>query len=428
MADKVSGNLVGLFLLLPEHLRLGTWDLLCGWTGQPAERVEPRLALQIVHEAALCNHALRRLRSLSQRGFELANGLPFVASDPAVHALLDAHPIAEAQALQIALGRLRRAGGHFPGRLVALDPHRIRSYSKRQMRRRKDGKQEQALKVSQTFFAVDTESSQPLCCTLASSGPSVSQASPGLLRMVAAILNPSPGQTLVMADTEHFASDLIAHVQRQTPFDLLTPAPRQSRVTRALDALPDHHFTPHWAGFATAKIPFQFHDSQADPAWLFIQRSGEPPAPTTRRAFLCTADRPQPHDLALHYPQRWHAEEFFNLDDALGWDKARSLNLHIRYGLMSLALVAQAAIHQLRQRLPQPLRNWTAEHLATGLFQGLDGDLRVRHDTLLVTYYNAPHASLLQREFLGLPHKLRAQNVDPRVPWLYNLKLDFRFR
>jgi hypothetical protein len=80
LADKVSGNLVGLWLLIPEHLRLGTWDLLCGWSGQATERVEPRLALQMVHESALCSTGLRQQRSLSQRGFELANGLPFVAS------------------------------------------------------------------------------------------------------------------------------------------------------------------------------------------------------------------------------------------------------------------------------------------------------------------------------------------------------------
>ena len=54
LADKISGNLVGLWLLVPEHLRLGTWDLLCGWTQQPAQQVQPRLALQLVHEAALC--------------------------------------------------------------------------------------------------------------------------------------------------------------------------------------------------------------------------------------------------------------------------------------------------------------------------------------------------------------------------------------
>ena len=45
LADKINGNLAGIWLLVAEHLRLGTWDLLCGWTGQPTERVEPRLGL-----------------------------------------------------------------------------------------------------------------------------------------------------------------------------------------------------------------------------------------------------------------------------------------------------------------------------------------------------------------------------------------------
>ena len=75
LADKVSGSMVGLWLLAPEHLRLGTFDLLCGWTGQPAAEVEPRLALQVVHEAALCVTGVRATRCLTQRGFELANGL-----------------------------------------------------------------------------------------------------------------------------------------------------------------------------------------------------------------------------------------------------------------------------------------------------------------------------------------------------------------
>ena len=64
LADKVSGDLAGVWLLVAEHLRLGTWDLLCGWTGQPGERVEPRLALQCVHEAAVCTAGIRAERTL----------------------------------------------------------------------------------------------------------------------------------------------------------------------------------------------------------------------------------------------------------------------------------------------------------------------------------------------------------------------------
>jgi hypothetical protein len=64
LADKVSDSSVGLWLLAPELLRLGAWDLLRGWTGQPTERVEPRLALQLVHEAALCVTGVRAGRCL----------------------------------------------------------------------------------------------------------------------------------------------------------------------------------------------------------------------------------------------------------------------------------------------------------------------------------------------------------------------------
>lgn len=85
LADKISGNQVGIWLLAPEHLRLGTWDLLCGWSGAEARSLFPRLALHRVHEAALCVNALRHERSLSQKGFELANGLPFVPTDAVIH-------------------------------------------------------------------------------------------------------------------------------------------------------------------------------------------------------------------------------------------------------------------------------------------------------------------------------------------------------
>jgi hypothetical protein len=75
LADKVTGDLAGVWLLVAEHLRLGTWDLLCGWTKQATARAEPRLALQLVHEAAVYTTCIRAERTLHSRGgFELVNG------------------------------------------------------------------------------------------------------------------------------------------------------------------------------------------------------------------------------------------------------------------------------------------------------------------------------------------------------------------
>jgi hypothetical protein len=429
LADKVSGNQVGIWLLAAEHLRLGTWDLLCGWSGEDPRSLFPRLALHLVHEAALCINALRHDRSLSQKGFELANGLPFVPTDGAIHQLLASHSVAQAQQLQIALGKIRRASGHFPGRLLAIDPHRLRSCSKRQMRRHRFNAKERALKMTQAFFCLDAESSQPVCFTLASAARTLAQATPELLALSQSILNPSSDSApLVLADCEHYSTEIIDHVRLETPFEFLVPMPQSCAKLQGA-AICQQPFTTRWAGYATAKVPHILQASRcAEPYYRLIQRSGETPADYHYKSFLATTDRDEVEDLTVHYPSRWHVEEFFKSHQALGWKRAGTLNHNIRYAQMSFALVAQAAIHQLRQRLGEPFAKWDAAHLAKDLFGGLEGDIRVKDDTVLITYYNAPHAEKLRGHYENLPEKLQAERVDPKLPWLYGFKLDFRFR
>jgi hypothetical protein len=428
LADKVSDNLIGLWLLVPEHLRLGTWDLLRSWAQAPAEQVEPRLALQLVHEAALCHTGIRRHRALSQRGFELLNGLPFLASDRAIHELLAQHTVAEAQGLQRALGCLRRACGHFAGRRLAVDPHRLRSYSQRQMRRHLQDSHSKPVKMAQTFFVIDADTHQPVCFVTGTASRTVTQATPELLKLAAEILQPQPHQTLVLADAEHFTAELVDEIHEQTDFDLLVPLPDQPALQQKLRAMPPEAFTRHWAGYATAKLPYRLKRAEHGPFYQLVQRTGERPEEWRFKAFLATADREEVTLLTRDFPQRWHIEEFFNAHQAHGWKRAGTCNLNIRYGHMSLALLAQTVVSQLRQRLGDPPANWDAAHLARSVFEGLEGDVRVSGDTILVTYYNALNADHLRDGYENLPAKLARENLDPRIPWLYNFKLDFRFR
>ncbi len=429
LADKVSGNQVGIWLLAPEHLRLGTWDLLRAWSQCSGEQLAPRMGLHLVHEAALCVNGIRRDRSLSQKGFELANGLPFVPTDSAIHDLLAAHTVLEAQNLQLALGKIRLASGHFSGRLLAIDPHRIKSYSKRQMRRHRFDARERAEKMAQCFFCLDAETSQPICFLLTSSASTVAQATPDLLALSQQILNPSAAaRPLVLADSEHYSTALLDHIRTATGFDLLVPTPTPSEK-RPGENVAAYDFHPRWAGYATAKVPCRFPRSHStEPYYRFVQRNGERPEDYHYKSFLATADRDELEDLTIAYPQRWHIEEFFKFNQALGWHRAGTLNLHIRYGQMTMALLAQAATQQLRQRLGAPFAQWDAGHFARDLFGRLEGDLRVQDDTIIVTYYNAPNAPLLRAHYEHLPKKLQAQGLDPHLPWLYNFKLDFRFR
>lgn len=430
LADRVTGNLVGLWLLAPELLRLGAWDLLRGWTAQGPERVEPRLALQLVHEAALCSHGLRAGRCLSQRGFELANGLPWLASDSAIHELLSARTVADSQALQVALGKLRRASGHLRGHVLALDPHRMHSHSRRQMRRRRGNAASAPMKMAQTFFVLDADTGQPVCFTTGTAARTATAAAEEVLGLAAAILNPEPGAALVLADAEHFTAELLDHIKVRTRFDLLVPMSQQRSLLKKLGALPAETFVRRWAGYATAKLAYTPTNSMSGPFHQYVQRTGERAEEYHYKAFLSTTDGEEVDALTREFPKRWHVEEFFNANQALGWDRAGTCNLNIRYGQMTMALVAQAAIEQFRNRIGLPASTWDAEHLAGSYFMGLEGDVRVAGDgrTVEVTYYNAPDAAHLRRHYEDLPAKLKAEGIDPRLPWLYGYQLDFRFR
>jgi hypothetical protein len=428
LADKVMGNLSGVWLLAPELLRLGAWDLVCGWTGQRPERVGPRLALQLIHEAALCITGLRLRRGLNQHIFELANGLPFLAADMAIHDLLAARTVVDSKRLQLALGKVRRASGHFQGRVLAIDPHRVRSFSKRHMRRHRQDEAARPTNVAQTFFVLDADTSQPVCFTTGTSARTATAAAEELLGLAAHILDTKPGQTLVLADAEHFTVELLDKVKTQTNFDLLVPMPDQPSMRARLRELPSETFQPRWAGYATAKLAYTPKNSQAGPFYQYIQREGERPEEHHFKAFLSTTDRDEVESLTEDFPKRWHVEEFFNAHQALGWNRAGTCNLNIRYGQMTMALVAQAAIDQLRKRLASPTASWDAKHLAKAYFTGLEGDVRVEGNTILVTYYNAADAKKLREHYENLPAKLRAEGIDPRVPWLYGFEVDFRFR
>ena len=422
LADKISGTLVGLWLLLPEHLRLGTWDLLTAWSGiTNPNGIEPRLALQMVHESALCLNGIRHKKSLRQKGFETLNGLPFVATDRSIHELLDQHTVRESESLQLALGQMRRCRGHYPGKLVLIDPHRIKTWTKRQLQLKKSHVADKACKMLQTFFAIDGESGQPYGFGIGSSSLTVTQSTPQLVDRIAAIL---PGEALLIADTEHFTSKLLDYLAGLKPFSFILPAPHYKKI---MGQIKNMDFTPMWAGYAVAEGKYKSSGSH-ESIRLIAQRTGETEDTYTYKPFVTTSQISAADLMTIMFPERWNIEEFFNMESALGWNRASTLNLHIRFGKLTMALIAQAAIYELRKKLPGNISNWTAESMATKLFNGIDGDLRVKDDTIIVTFYNAPETDSLKEHYINLPQKLEAEGIDPRVPWLYNFKIDFRFR
>ncbi len=229
--------------MIAEHLRLGSWDLIKGFTGCGDMDIEPRIAMQLVNEAALCSNRIRKSNYITHQGFELMNGLGFLASDEQVHILLDNHTVSEAQSLQETLAAIRFNKGHYHGDTIAIDPHRIVSTTQRIMPKKKKQPEEPAKKMLQTFFAVDTKTGQPIGCGIGSPGKNTTKATIELLDMVKVVNK----KTLILADKEHFTEQLIREMDQNSDFEFLVPAISTERIQKIERSLP---YQSHWAGFA----------------------------------------------------------------------------------------------------------------------------------------------------------------------------------
>jgi len=83
---------------------------------------------------------------------------------------------------------------------------------------------------------------------------------------------------------------------------------------------------------------------------------------------------------------------------------------------------------RLRQKMPKPYRQWTAEHLAEEIFLSTDGNIRVKQDTIIVTFYNFPKELGLEKYYKNLSVKLESEGINPKIPWLFDYKIEFRFK
>lgn len=378
------------------------------------------MALQMVHESALCTNRVRRKNSLAHQGFALAGGLSELISDEQAHRLLDGYTTEQAHQLLVNLGWQRRLAGHYNGQVVAIDPHRIISRSRRVMAKKKKGSDSSPQKMLQTFFSVCAHTGQPIMASMASTGMPTGLATTTLLEATHQIL---PQQMLVVADKEHFTEELMLLAHRHSEMDLLTPALHTKRIKALMSQLT---YQRQWAGYAIAEQPFHFHNSE-DPFRLLAQRTGEIPADYEYSGFVTTSEKPACDLLCQHYPKRWSVEEFYRFENKMGLSRASTMNLHIRYGNLGLAMIAQAATYQLRKKLNTSYRKWNAEHLAREVLAWAEGDVRVKGDTILVTFYGA-QKHINPADYINLPAILEAEGIDPRIPWLYNFKLDFRFK
>ena len=129
------------------------------------------------------------------------------------------------------------------------------------MRRRQSPHETTAYKTAQTFFCLDVDTHQPVAFTTASAARTVTQATPELLAMAQAILQPSDPRPLVLADTEHISAEL---------FDRCDKIPLESSI-RVTGTVREDKRAP--GGFELSLEDLQvFHEAPGDLSKLRLSR------------------------------------------------------------------------------------------------------------------------------------------------------------
>jgi hypothetical protein len=372
----------------------------------------------------MCNTRIRKSNTICHQGFDILNGLPFIGSDVQIHDLLSERSIEESRELQIALGKLRQIQGDYKGNLIALDPHRITSYTKRITPKKKIKPDEKARKVLQAFFAIDSQTGQPIGFEIGFSSDTVSNETKNLVELIKQII-PAKNKPLILSDTEHYTEELINLFSQDESLDIIIPAPRNSRIIKYFSKL---KYKEYWPGYYIGTSKIRFCENKDIPEQLLIiQRQGETESEYDYKPFISTRRDVVVDMLTEEFPTRWTIEEYFRYEGSLGWNKASTQNLNIRYSKMTLSLISQCLINRLRQKLSEEYRQFEAKHLSDEIFHKFNGDLRIKDDKIIVTYYGVPEKLGLRKYYENSPQKLEKENINPKVPWLYDYKVDFRF-
>jgi hypothetical protein len=228
----------------------------------------------------------------------------------------------QVEELIVNLGHQRKLSGHYPGDVIAIDPHRIISKSRRIMTEKKKVPCEPSQKMLQTFFSVCCESGQPIMAHIASTGMPTTKITERLIRGTDQIVRTG---ALLVADKEHFTNELLTVVNNQySHLDILVPVIRNEKIDNLIKRL---EYTPLWAGYAIAETTYSLNDSREN-FRLIAQRAGENKNNYLYSAFITTSKKPAHQLLTKEYDKRWGVEEFFKFENSMGLNKASTMNLN----------------------------------------------------------------------------------------------------
>ncbi len=411
----------GGFFFIPYLLQLAGHDLAVSLGPAKQEGLQnERIALGIVFESVFgYTDGIRAVDSVSRADFGLLAGLPFLVSPSSQYRFLQAVKIKDALDFQIALGKrlvcLKQVTPGFP---VNVDGHNLKTFSRKAMKRSFITKEGRYGKAIRTFYTQDQESKKPLVALATYSGTTVSQVTHKLAGLTRDVL----GQDFIMvADKEWYCGQLIRELHKHCGVTVLTPVKRSKKRVEEFDAVPlDKYDDTVWGNVVSLYTTMSNFDG---PLRMFLKKQSG-----GKYFALITPARDMTANIAMPtYTKRWRIENFFGDNAFLGINRLPSLNLNAIQAMLSLRLLSFHMVDNFRHDLGPTYKNKTPEIIHREFVNGVQGRVQLCGDIIEVSVYGFEHVDAVAAIMSNLDEKLENAGLDPRIPWLGNRRLRFKF-
>ena len=417
----LTSTSVGGFFFIPYLLQLNIFDLF-EKMGKPKLEGVPNenLAIGFVFESLFgYTKGIRSIDSVSRADFALLAGLPFLPSPATQYRYLQSVSCKSALDFQVALGKKLVALGQItPGPPINIDGHNVPTYSRKEMKQSYLTKEGRYGKAIRCFYTQDQTSKKPLIAMATYSGTSVAQATDEIAVRTRDILD---GRYMLVADKEWYIGRLIQELHEQYGISILVPVKKSSSRVAEFESISFDKY--HTSEFGTIAAVYTTMKDFKGPLQMFLKRQ-----PDGKMFGLITPEQTLESESAMPtYTKRWRIEGFFNENDFLGINRLPSLNLNAIQTMLCFRLVAYHVMDNLRNGLGEDYASKTPESIYREFISGVQGRIELKSDTIVVHVYNFKHEHAIASIMSNLEVKLEKANVNPRIPWLGNRRLAFRF-
>jgi len=413
---------VGNFLLIPYLQQLDICDLTdqlgVDFSGIPVLQD----VLMLVNLALCGKKRAAKVNDLSDPGIAIASGLPIKPDQSQLHRFLKKANTEDADRLIKAIGKQQYRINQIDGSIVSFDSHLIQYNGKIDLQKDFDSKSKHPFKAVKINAALDQTYRNPVYLMACYPGKTAIEIGDALTDASMEII---PDKSIIFTMDKWFSvGELLEHI-RQKGQKFVTLIRRHQNRIREMEKIPLESFRriADKQGVTSIKTSIRHYN---DSVRLVVV---EDITDNIRNyyGYIINDDDLFEEDVIKFYSNRWGIEFWFDECDFLGFDDLPNIELNEVTMYLAMKLIAYNLISAFRANLGGEYVPMNAETIYEKFFKE-QALIKLRDDEIKVTIYGHKYREVLEPLYYHLNSKLKEKGIDPKVPWLNNHTLKFKFK